>query len=282
MPTLPPLDHRWMLEEEDSLRLRETHPDLWPSPGTSCITCLFHAKPDRARTFRWWNADHTEVVDWECDCIAQWILHRKLLHHGINKRYQRLGWMDTIGVGTATADATHDYLAHSDQYIERGMNLIYHSPDAGTGKTLMLMLLAKGLLGKGTDVYMAQMNSIVEMYTSGWRSAEEKAYFERRVMNAGVLGIDDLGKEAGQNRVDFIDRLLDRVLRHRTASDKPTIITTNLTRDQLEAGYNRYVASLLTETCAFAETSGVDWRPQSRARMLKEQEQGLSRPVMLG
>jgi DNA replication protein DnaC len=279
MPTLPGVPSRWLLEETDSVRLRQQFPALWESPQKSCITCQFERTG--AKTFRWWNEDRSEIVDWECNCIAQWIMHRYLLHNGIGKTYQRLGWADAEAVPMATQYEILTYLENAAAYVERGMNLILHSPDAGTGKTLMLMLAAKKLLEQGYDVFVAQMNTIVEMYTSGWREKTEKDHFERRIMNCGVLVVDDLGKESGQNHVDFIDRLLDRVIRHRTAASTPTLISTNLTPEQLDSGYNRYVASLLTETAVFAETSGMDWRPKSRDRMQSEIQLMLTRPLVM-
>lgn len=278
MPKLPDVPSRWLLEEPDSVRLRQQHPALWVSPQSSCITCRFEKSGEK--TFLWWNEERTEPVTWECNCTAQWILHRYMLNNGVGKTYQRLGWADAEAVPSETQFQILKYLENSDAYVERGVNLILHSPDAGTGKTLMLMLAAKKLMELGHDVFVAQMNTIVEMYTSGWREKADKDHFERRIMNCGVLCIDDLGKESGQNHVDFIDRLLDRVIRHRTASSTPTLITTNLTPEKLDSGYNQYVASLLTETCIFVETSGRDWRPQSRDRMQAEIKLSLTRPLV--
>lgn len=279
MPRLPDASPKWLLEDPDSGRLRAQHPALWEDPHKTCITCRF--EKTGTKTFRWWDASRKGVVTWECNCVAQWITHRYLLHNGIGKTYQRLGWADAVDVPEQTQLQSMTYLDRSDTYVERGVNLILHSPDPGTGKTLMLMLIGKGLIERGHDVFVAQMNSIVEMYTSGWRSKEEKDHFERRIMNCGVLCIDDLGKEVGEKHVDFIDRLLDRVVRHRTASSAPTLVTTNLTPTQLETGYNQYVASLLTETCVFVETSGLDWRPRARERMQQEIEQDLVRPLVM-
>lgn len=281
MPRLPDVPLKWMLEEPDSDRLRQQYPDLWASPQTSCITCQFHRSPGGDRTFSWWNEGRTEPAVWECNCTAQWILHRYLLVHGVGKNYQRLAWLDAEAVPEGTQYEILTYLDNAATYVERGVNMILHSPDAGTGKTLMLMLAAKKLLEQGYDAFVAQMNTIVEMYTSGWREKADKDYFERRIMNCGVLVIDDLGKETGQNHIDFIDRLLDRVIRHRTAASLPTLASTNLTPEQLDSGYGRYVASLLTETCVFVETSGADWRPQARERMQEEIRLGLVRPLVI-
>jgi DNA replication protein DnaC len=272
---------KWLLEDPDSQRLRAQYPDLWSDPQTSCLTCLFHKNAEGSKTFRWWGPGWVQVVDWQCNCTAQWIIHRYLLHNGVGKAYQRLGWQDAVGVPETTLQQVMTYVDHADVYVERGVNLILHSPDAGTGKTLMIMLMAKALMHRGHDVFVAQMNSIVEMYTAGWRSKEDKDHFERRIMNCGVLVVDDLGKETGQGHVDFIDRLLDRVVRHRVAASAPLLVTTNLTPEQLNEGYNRYVASLLTESCVFVETSGRDWRPRARQRMQDEVAQGLTRPLVV-
>lgn len=281
MLELPRVNHRWVLEEPESDQLAAMHPDLWDDPRESCITCLFHRKPDGARTFRWYNADRSEVVDWACNCADQWRLHRWLLHHGINKAYQRLGWMDAVDVPAQVQTVAMDYVENAAWYVERGMNLVLNSPNAGTGKTLTLMLTAKELLDTGVDAYVAQMNTIVEMYTSGWRDKELKEYFEQRIMNCGVLVIDDLGKERGENRIDFIDKLVDRVFRHRIAAQKPILISSNLTNDQIEMAYGTYVASLLSESTIFVNAFGNDWRPRVQERMREEIKLRLSRPVVI-
>lgn len=280
MPMLDRAPRGWLLEEPDSDRLQQQYPSLWADPNKTCITCQFHVTGEK--TFRWWNEGRTEIVTWECVCISQWIMHRYMLHHGIGKAYQRLGWADAVSIPERTQFEILQYLENAAQYVERGVNLILHSPDAGTGKTLSLMLAAKKLLEQGYDAFVAQMNTVVEMYTSGWRDKADKDYFERRIMNCGVLVIDDLGKEkTGDKTIEFIERLLDRVIRHRTASSLPTLASTNLTPEQLDSGYGRYVASLLTETCLFVDTSGPDWRSKARERTQDEIRQGLIRPVVI-
>lgn len=281
MLRLPDADARWMLEEPDSIRLQQMHPALWTNPREKCLTCQFETKPVPDKSFQWWNPERTESVRWACNCRAQWIMHRFLLAHGIGKAYQRLSWADAVDVSASAQYEAMNYLEHCTAYVERGVNVIFHSPDAGSGKTLMAMLMSKGLLQRGVDAFVAQMNTIVDMYTSGWRSPEEREHFERRIMNCTVLVIDDLGKETGDHRIDFIDRLLDRVIRHRAAHQLTTVITSNLTVEQIRSGYGLYVMSLLTESCKFVDTSGVDWRPRARARTDDEIRLGLTRPLVM-
>lgn len=281
MYRLPDASSRWILEDSDSNRLKAEYKNLWADPQTSCITCHFERKPDRSRTFMWWNGPRTDIVEWECNCTSQWIMYRYMLSNGIGKNYQRLSWEDIADVPADTQVQVMDYLDQCDAYTERGMNLILHSEDAGTGKTLMFMLGAKGLMLRQHDVFVAQMNDIVEMYTSGWRDKSAQDYFEYRIMNCEILGIDDLGKESGDRSIDFIDKLLDRVFRRRVGAATSTWVTTNRTREQLQTGYGKYVASLLTESCVFVETSGMDWRPRALERTQGEITRGLVRPLVM-
>lgn len=280
--------HVTTLPDAESERLKAAYPNLWSDPWSQCLTCQFQrltddpgSYPDENKTFLWYDAAR-EVVEYRCNCMEQWMMYRWLLNRGIPKNYQRLGRGDTANVPTNVKAAVKNYLDLSDEYIDRGVNLILHSPHAGTGKTLMMMLAAKTLLYKGVDVYVAQMNTIVEMYTSGWRTKEEKDHFEKRIMNCTVLGIDDLGKEQSNNTPDFIKRLIDRVIRHRTANSFSTLVTSNSTKDDLQTDYGTYVMSLLSESAELVEVHGVDFRNSARDRMNEEIRLGLKRPLVWG
>lgn len=279
--------HVTTLPDVESERLKAAYPNLWSDPWTQCLTCQFQRKtddplsfPDEQKTFQWYEPGTRNVGEYLCNCSEQWVMYRWLLNRGIPKNYQRLGRGDTEQVPEPVKAAVKNYLDRADDYIDRGVNLILHSPHAGTGKTMMMMLAAKGLLFEGVDVFVAQMNSIVEMYTSGWRSKEEKDHFERRIMNCTVLGLDDLGKEQSTNTPEFINRLMDRVIRHRTANSFPTLVTSNFTKDQLQGGYGTYVMSLLSETAKFVEVHGTDFRQAARVRMDEEMDLGLKRPLV--
>lgn len=288
MLTLPPIpSHVLTLPDAESERLKAAYPNLWADPWSQCLTCQFQRKtddplgfPDEEKTFKWYAPGTRDVAEYQCNCLEQWLMYRWLLNRGIPKNYQRLGRGDTASVSQKVKAEVANYLEKSGDYIDRGVNLVLHSPHAGTGKTMMAMLGAKGLLHSGVDVFVAQMNTIVEMYTSGWRTKEEKDFFEKRIMNCTVLVIDDLGKEQTSNTPDFIKRLIDRVIRHRVANSFPTWITSNFTKDQLLSGYGTYVLSLLSETAFFVEVHGTDYRQSARERMEEEISLGLNRPFV--
>lgn len=279
--------HVTTLPDVESERLKAAYPNLWSDPWTQCLTCQFQRKtddplsfPDEQKTFQWYAPGTRNVGEYLCNCSEQWVMHRFLLSRGVAKNYQRMGRGDTVGVSQSVKSAVASYLQMSDAYIDRGRGLVLHSPHMGTGKTLMVNLTIKELLYKGVDSYFASMNNIVEMYTSGWRSPEDKSVFESRIMNCRVLALDDLGKEQSGNTPGFIKTLIDRVIRYRTANSYPTIITSNLTKSQLEDTYGVYIMSLLMENSVFVECPGSDYRASKMERDDTEIRLGLNRPLV--
>lgn len=279
--------HVTTLPDVDSERLKAAYSNLWANPWAQCLTCQFHlgqedplSVPDEAKTFKWYAPGTEEIVDWQCNCTEQWVMYRWLLNRGIPKTYQRLGRGDTSQVPKKVKGAVKNYLDNAAAYIDHGRSLVLHSPHSGTGKTMMAMLTGKGLLYNGFDVQVAQMNSLVEMFTSGWRTTEEKNHFEKRIMNCTILIIDDLGKEQEGGMPPFLKKLIDRLFRHRTANSLPTIITSNFTKDQMQAAYGTYVMSLLSETTTFVEVHGSNFRDSANERTDLEIRLDLKRPLV--
>ena len=75
---------------------------------------------------------------------------------------------------------------------------------------------------------------------------------------------------------------LESVLRHRVAMALPTILTTNLTIEQLAQHYGPHFKSLLTEAAKHYPFSGSDFRAEAGSRALNESTAGLVRPVVVG
>src|SRR5690606_38450368 len=110
----------------------------------------------------------------------------------------------------------------------------------------------------------------------------EKAWFHRRIKNADVLVMDDVGREhQGRTRSGLPESTFDEVLRHRVAAGTPTIITTNLDMQALQEGYGGNVMSLLHERSTTYRFTGADFRDTARVRLVDEVEMGLTRPVVL-
>lgn len=271
LPTLPASIR--VLPSTNTERLRELYPDL-PKGPENCITCR------GAGSFRWRDPETDEPADWKCSCDDQFLLHRHLLNSGVDKHYQRLFWADGTGVAPEVMDVIDDYIANHEAYVDSGIGLVLWGR-YGTGKTMLSSLLLKSLLGKGVDGYFVTFHVMIDMFTAGWDRNELKVWFEHRIRNAGLLVIDDIGREH-QGRNAVAETVMDHVLRGRVAADRPTIITSNRTPEELATLYSGNAVSLLSECSIMQQFTGTDYRPEHQGRKIAEAKARLVRPVTLG
>lgn len=251
-----------------------------------CITC--HGEG----TFRWRALDdYNRIEEYQCDCVEQRVLHLWFLNAGIEKSYQRLSWHD-VEAEEGAVSLVRYYMEVADLYIEAGCSLILYG-EKGSGKTLLSTLLLKHLVAHGMDGFFVPFWKMIALFTEGWRDPEKALWFRRRIENVPILVLDDVGKENMVQRKedgvlkDFstsvVGKTFDAVLRHRTASSRPTILTTNFDLDQLKSGYGTNIFSLLEERSTTYRFQGDDFRAtKHRERFHFELENGLRRPIVVG
>lgn len=267
LPALP--ETIGVLTTEQSRALDKRYPESM-STLEDCITC--HG----TKEFRWFHEGN--VVTFDCNCREQYRLARWLWHCGILKRYQRLGWRDVDqSLVQAIEIPVSDYITHLDAYRENGIGLVLSGP-LGTGKTLLAHLILKDIVAKGVDVYATSFTAMIDEFAEGWRSSEQSRWFNARIRGTGVLFIDDLGRERTKT---VGDNMLETVIRHRVACQLPTIITTNITHEDLGTAYGGHTVSLLDECSIRIEVPGSDSRSRMQQREIDMIKQGLTRPVML-
>lgn len=256
---------RWkFLTDAEAEELYKTNQRLSLGPDEYCPTC------EKKGTYFWQGESR------ECDCQLQLQLHKHYLNAGIGKTYQRLSWDDYSGDEEAKK-LCGTYLESSEAFISRGMGLVFIG-DYGTGKTMALNLLMKDLVVSGYRCFATTFTNMIDMFTAGWRSADEQQKFQDRVRGSDILLLDDIGKEL-KTKNNLSESTFDSVLRFRVQNGKPTFITTNMTYDELREGYGGAIFSLMGETSVVHKLEGKDFRPQSADRLLVETQQGITRPI---
>lgn len=268
LPPNPPFVRA--LPDVASERIRRRVPDL-PHSVERCITCRGR------KQFRWWYEN--DVVDYECPCLDQFQLNRWLHNAGVGLGQQRQAWRDVNGITDKVLHDLSEYIENAESYAAVGLGLMMYGRN-GTGKTLMSNLLLKQLLERGYDGFFTTFGDLLDYFTAGWRNEDDKSWFERRIRHAGILVIDDVGKEhAGRQPV--AESTLDLVLRARVSAQRPTLVTTNYTPDELRQNYQNGALSLLRECSQFVEFSGEDYRGNHRQTLIAEAKQGLTRPITM-
>ena len=137
--------------------------------------------------------------------------------------------------------------------------LIYGNP--GVGKTFLTNCIARELLNTAhTVLYLTafQLFSILEKNTFE-KSKEDYETSEQfnGIMNCDLLIIDDLGTELNSG---FVSSQLYLIINERYLSRKSTIISTNLSLDDMKRLYNERVFSRITSNYKLLKIVGDDIR----------------------
>lgn len=217
----------------------------------------------------------------DCICRQQLQLYKHYEKSNIGLTYQRLTWLDYRGDQTAYK-VSHQYLTNHQSMVKSGVGLMFHGEEGvsnfGTGKTLLVSLMAKELVKLGYSVYFCTFGEMIEEFTKGWSSDKDKKHFEASIVNADVFVLDDVGKEF-KTKNNLSESTFDYVLRQRVQDSRPTLLTTNLSPKKLAEGYGSAIFSLLTERSVSHGMLGEDYRPKARERTLKEVMSQEVRPI---
>lgn len=254
-----------VLSDDDYQRLARRDPGLSKGYEGWCPTC------DKKGTFVW------KGKEVECDCETQVAMFKWYSVSGIGTTYQRLSWADYEGP-QGIIDGIGRYTDNITEFARQGMGL-YLSGDVGTGKTMISNLILKWLVHQGYTCFSTTFSQMIEMYTAGWTDKEEKQWFQRKFLNSQFLLLDDIGKER-ETKIALNESTFDAVLRQRVSDGRPTMITTNLTAEELQEGYGSAILSLIKEQSLEEVISGDDFRPRANKRRVQEVLDGWTRPIV--
>lgn len=168
----------------------------------------------------------------------------------------------TAGQGEESAlDAAKKALAAAMEFVrhfdDREENLFISGP-TGTGKTFLCNCIAKAVLDAGCSViYLSAVrlfSTLADEMFSGQKSAQANA---DDLLSCDLLIIDDLGTEYANafTQSAFFNCINERLLRSRH-----TIISTNLSVEQIRTEYSERVFSRIAEKYTFIRLFGDDIR----------------------
>ncbi|MCH5281077.1 MAG: ATP-binding protein [Lachnospiraceae bacterium] len=144
-------------------------------------------------------------------------------------------------------------------------NLIFYG-NVGTGKTFLSCCIAKALMEKGCSVTYCSADKLFKNLVDLRFVDDKSSYFSfmEDVNQCDLLIIDDLGAEAitDRARADLFTCLNNRDLLR-----KATLISTNLTLDELNRRYSERIFSRLSSRYTFCKFEGRD------IRMLKKMQE---------
>ncbi len=152
--------------------------------------------------------------------------------------------------------------AYSADFSEKSPSLFMHGA-TGLGKTHLSLAIANEVINKGYGViYGSSPNLFGQLEKEHFsRQNPNERTFEQEVLESDLLIIDDLGVEFSSQ---FTVSCIYNIINSRMLSGKPTIISTNLTPEELEDKYTQRITSRIIGSFISLKFIGRDIRQLRR------------------
>lgn len=151
-----------------------------------------------------------------------------------------------------------------DNFDFESKNILFYG-NVGTGKSFLSGCIAKDLLNEGHSVIYFSSSSLFETLakeTFESKSKEDLYNFYDYIYNCDLLIVDDLGTEISNS---FVSNQLFSFINERNLRRKSTIISTNLTLEQIRDRYSDRVFSRIISTYTLCKLCGKDIRIAKKA-----------------
>ncbi len=136
-------------------------------------------------------------------------------------------------------------------------NLLFNG-GTGLGKTFLSACIAREVAGKGFSVaYESATHLFTKLEDHRFRPDGETAQAVASLTDCDLLIVDDLGTELPGN---FVTATLYTLINDRLLARKPTVISTNLTIDEIRQRYSPQIASRLQGSYQLLPFVGADIR----------------------
>jgi DNA replication protein DnaC len=165
----------------------------------------------------------------------------------------RLEWSDYDGSPEAR-EFVDGYLSKWENYRDHGFGVEFGGSKLGIGKTFAATHIGKEMVKRRQKVFFI---SFVEMAAAFQR--EDADQMEDKIRMSPYLILDDIMPPVSDKQKDFYHMRFEAIVRHRTNYNLPTIITTNISTEKLEALYPR-TYSLLAAKQERIDMDGEDFR----------------------
>jgi len=221
------------------------------------------------------NFPAPDTVVWgDCDCISKH--YAAIKEQGkLQEEYERLCRMKNDAFPETYAMARHwkfetddrrgdeksmqiirNYADNFQRFYDKGAGLLLYG-SVGIGKSFAAACVVNALLDSGISCLMTDFSTIINELTGRFEGKQE---YINHLISHELLVIDDLGV---QRDTSYANEIVTNVVNARMMSEKPMIVTTNFTKEELlgvkDITYQRTLSRLF-ECCIPIKFQGEDRR----------------------
>ncbi|MEE1050489.1 MAG: ATP-binding protein [Lachnospiraceae bacterium] len=164
--------------------------------------------------------------------------------------------------------AARNVSLHFARQFGREYSNLYFFGTVGTGKSFLSVCIAREVLSAGYSVLYFSAASLFDRLAGlvyNYRSREDFQHFVDDLYHCDLLIIDDLGTELTNQ---FVSAQLFACINERHLNRKPTVISTNLSLEDLQKRYSDRVFSRITSGYICCKLTGKDIRLLKKVRTM--------------
>lgn len=189
-----------------------------------------------------------------------------LRRYGVQRRQQHISFDWIIQKGNINEcdresyRKAYQYAKSIHAYVSAGKGLILKG-SVGTGKTTLAIAIMREAVEHGIRCQFISNISLQDTLLNLLNSnRQELANYEKSIRTVPLLVIDDFGAESDRTNQSWIVDKIGSIIGERYDAMLPTIITTNLSRDELKSRYHERIYDRLRETCEVINFKGDSLR----------------------
>lgn len=183
----------------------------------------------------------------ECDCVKLKLIKKQLERAGLNKQYTFNDFkIDVYPKEDRTYMESIKEAAKAFIKSTKTTSLnMFFTGNVGTGKTLLMKIIISELFAQNNLVRYEKLGLLLDrlMYL---KVEDQEEYFEEldKLYHINFLALDDLGTEKlSESKILELYNLIDE----RLNNEKSTIISSNLSLEEIKEEYNERISSRLKE-----------------------------------
>lgn len=234
-----------------------------------CPTCLSERDEDGEYghlAYKFEGDIHT------CECEQQVLLTKHYLLANIPTQYHTLKWDRDFKGSKETSLAVQTYLENWDGYKRYGQGIEFGGTSQGVGKTFAATTIGKELVKRRESVYFIPFNQLLHAIRY------EDNLILTKMNQVNVLILDELQPPPNDKLSSIYENHLESIVRDRTNYNLVTIMTTNMSEEDISTVYKR-TYSLLSAKQLRVEMKGFDTRFDIGMRDLELIANKETRPV---
>lgn len=207
---------------------------------------------DDFRLFRWFIHNNYKISP---RLVRERELLLKRLCFPEAEKMQGCTFANDDGSNPKLTTVAKEYAEHFAEMKDKCMGLLFFG-DTGVGKSYISACIANALLDKDIPVRMTNFERIANEL---WETKDKQGYMDM-LNRFDLLVLDDLAAEKSS---EYMDSIVFNVIDSRLRAGLPIIVTTNLTRQELQSTSDmrkKRIYSRLFECCIPQEVVGNDRR----------------------